>query len=626
MNLFSLYETPRYLCSVKKNLFQSLKSLAALLVPLVAGGCSQSGPTDLAEPAGSAAGTARIEATVRATRGGATRTALEADGRTVRWSAGDRIAVWASDGSSTALDAVPFALHTFGTEFSAADFTATIDPMAEGSYTYYALYPLPAGHDGTQVYFDLPARQRGRYDASADLMAAAPVTGGPLGDAHDAPEFVFRHLCHAFRIEVPGGRNLFGRAVRRLEITFPTEVTGRLSLDAAAPDAVPVLSDGSRTVVLDFGESGLTDTAGDYAWFFVAPVALDGEVLFRAYDGEGYQAASLTTHLNKSLEAGHTTPVTLTLPEARPLHRFLFRVEENRLGEELGTLTLRSDEPLFATPFGNEERQSVTLEADADGLFRAAVYADTHPAAELQGLNLAADFESENALLAGRTLTLPDGIAASGDHEVAVTVPYLFEEDFSGLAPSFESHTEYKGSDALDPDPIDLGEYGLAGWTGARVGGSEGLNLRIMSRVEMGLGIPNRRPGRVDSAPVSGLKEGRSVRVRVQFDYAGDRYNGVGGASGNPLISFGHTTATGAIGVGTEVENALFTDRVIGIDGHDNNTAFYGNTPHTETQEFDGCTAQTRLTWHITNNRGASFSANGNYWLYIDNIRVSIVH
>lgn len=602
-----------------------MKSRIALLVLLATAACSEGGPAGDAPLREPPAESERIVATVRAGRGADTRTALDSDGRTVRWSPDDRIAVWASDGSTHVLDALPFALYTFGTEYSVADFTATIDPMADGSYTYCAVYPVPTEHDGTQVRLELPVLQQGRYDAAADLMAAGPVAGPALGPTNEAPELAFRHLCHAFRIEVPEGRNLLGRTVRRLEITFPTEVAGLLSFDAADPDTAPVLSEGSRTVTLDFGDEGLTDAADDYAWCFVAPVALDGEVVFRAYDEEGYQTVSLATQMQKTLEAGHTTPVTLTLPAERPICRIAFRVEENRLGEELDSLHLTASEPLFAIPFSTGDRSSVTLAPDADGIFRTAIYTDTHALAGLQGLELGVAYESENALLPGHTLRLSDALVTNRTNDVALTVPYLFEEDFAGLAPSFELNSVFTSSDTANPDPVSLDSYGLAGWTGVRIGGSEGLNLRIMSRVEVGMFIPNRLAGRVDSAPIAGLKEGSSVRVRVQFDYAGDRFNGVGGASGDPLISFGHTTRTGAIDIGTGVENALFTDRVIAIDGNDDNSSFYGNTPHNETQEFDACTAQTRLTWHITNNRGSTLAANGNYWLYLDNIRVSIV-
>ncbi len=590
---------------------------------LLLGSASCAGPDDAA-PFGPAAG-GRTEAIIGAYRLPDTRTSLDPDGRTTRWSAGDRIAVWARN-AEFALDAQPFALHTFKGEYSAANFSATIPQMAEDTYTYYAVYPVPAQHSGTNVSFTLPSVQNGAYDGAADIMVAAPVMGPALAKTpREELTLAFRHLCHAVRIEIPAGRNRLGRPVKRLEIVFPAAVAGTLTFDAARPDAAPVLTDGTDTIVLDFPDEGLTDAEGTYAWIFIAPADIEGEITFHAFDGSGYQAAAIRTSVSKTFEAGHTTPIALTIPEARPLTRLDFQVAANNLGEELTQIRLAAAEELFVNPFSTKNATEASAARSADGIFRAEVYADAFPASALGGLPLTIDYESENALLRGYAIGLPAEIGAGNTVHVPMNVPFLFEEDFSGLNPSFEKNSEYTASDALNPDPIGLDEYGLAGWTGGRVGGKSGINLRICSRVEVGAWIPNRRPGRVDSAPINSIKPNRSVKIRVSYDYAGDRYNGTGGKSGDPVISFGYTTKQGNINIGDGLEHVLIDSRSIGIDGNDNNSQFYGNTPHNEQQEIADCTSETRLSWYITNNRGSSFAANGNYWLYLDNITVQIV-
>ncbi|MEG1406207.1 MAG: hypothetical protein RSC34_06325, partial [Alistipes sp.] len=86
-----------------------------------------------------------------------------------------------------------------------------------------------------------------------------------------------------------------------------------------------------------------------------------------------------------------------------------------------------------------------------------------------------------------------------------------------------------------------------------------------------------------------------------------------------------YTTTQGAIAVGDVITNKLIDGVAINIDGPDRNGTYYGNTPHHVSQSIPSCTPDTRLSWQVTNNRSSHFAANGNYWLYIDNIKVKIV-
>lgn len=561
----------------------------------------------------------KAEVTIGAYQLPDTRTTLDPDGRTTRWSVDDRIAVWAVNDAGFALDAQTFDLHTYKSEYSAANFSATIPhQMEEAVYTYYAVYPIPTRHEGTNVTFSIPSIQTGLYDGSADIMAAVPVAGPALTkNPHEELTLAFRHLCHALRIEIPAGRNRLGTPVKRLEVVFPAAVAGTLTFDAARPDLPPVLTDGTDTVVIDFPNEGLADTEGCYAWIFVAPTQIEGDITFRAYNTDGYQATAIRTTVSKQFEGGHTTPVTLTVPEARPITYLDFKVASNNLGEELTDIRLVAKAGIFVEPFQAADANEVSVAKNADGLFRAEVYADAFPASALGGLPLTVDYESENALLQGHALSLPAEIADGAAVNVSLHVPYLFEEDFSGVV-SFNYYDD-KGSasNASNPDAIELSDKALPGWTGSRIGASAGKALRVCCHYE-GAGFAyGRYDGRIDSPPMSGIKEGRSVKVRVSYDYDGGTTQS--GKDTSPAYDYGYTTNQDKLNGSTKIETQIASGIVLSkYNGYD-------NIGQTNTYEFDGCTLQHRLSWKISNNRSGWTSYFGDYFLYLDNIKVQII-
>lgn len=551
-----------------------------------------------------------LQVTIGAEQTSATRTSLDPDGRTTRWVSGDRIAVWAANPEGTyVLDGETFTLHTFNGTYSSADFAATISPMEpDATYTYYATYPLPTEHTGTQVTFTLPTTQSGAYDATSDIMVSAPVSGGALEAAPDNQTVLsFKHLCHAVRIEIPEGRNLLGRPVKRLEVVFPTEVVGTLGFDAATPEAAPTLSNGSNTVVIDLADDGLNDASGSYAWIFIAPVDLSGDILFRAYDAEGYQAAAIHTTVNKSLEAGHTTPIRLTVPEARPVTYLDFTVAQNNLGEELTQLHINASEPLFATPFSAADGTTLTLDRRPDGTFRAAVYADTHTAEALHNLPLTVDYESANVLLADRALTLPATIADQSTTQVPMTVPYLMEEDFSGITGDFGSNDS---GGLINYDAEALDGYGVPGWSISRAHANYHA-LCLRHYVAWGIDYP----ACINSAPLSAIKEGKSVTIQVSFNAAAEQ-NDLSCQIG------GYDSASKRYpGTGDPVE----------IDGGTisiaKNTTYAGydrlTTDAPSYQYTINATCTTGLRWKSN----ADLSGFASYYnAYIDNVRVRILN
>ena len=112
--------------------------------------------------------------------------------------------------------------------------------------------------------------------------------------------------------------------------------------------------------------------------------------------------------------------------------------------------------------------------------------------------------------------------------------------------------------------------------------------------------------------------------MHVEFDYASDLYEGTG-SGGSTTYWAGTTTNAGLLNGSNAIENVVLGETTIPRDGPGNNGTWYGSTPHTASYEVDGCGSATRLSWRVGVSRASSFAGNGNYWLYIDNIKVSIV-
>ena len=191
--------------------------------------------------------------------------------------------------SNYTLNAQNFSLAYFTPSYSTAVFNSTVADMPAGTYTYTAVSPVPESVSGTQVSYQIPAKQTGRYEGKWDILAADPLTADalPLFEQSDqmletppshAPRF--RHKCHALRIEVPAGRNIWGEPITRLVIDFPTEVVGTVSFDAADPSAPMSLTEGSKSITLDLN-TPLTDEAENYAWAFINPTTVSGDISLR---------------------------------------------------------------------------------------------------------------------------------------------------------------------------------------------------------------------------------------------------------------------------------------------------------------------------------------------------------
>lgn len=573
------------------------------------------------------------EVSIAASQAMATRTSLgEGDGsvgsaQEIRWEVGDRLALWAeAEGTSTfEFERVGFQLSTFNESYASADFLATIPAMAEGTYTYYGVYPEPTSGTGTTVSYTLPASQSGSYDPALDVMHAT-TTGNalaPFSKDHTLvpwaqPELNFEHLTHLVRIRIPEGKNYLGLRISRLEITFPQEVVGTLTFDVTDPVNSAIWSDLSNKIVVELDEERMIDAGDGFVWLHVMPTELDGEISFVAYNEAGVQAPEISASVQKTLLAQRITPIALTIPESpyAPLTYLNIREVANNLGEDWQTMTLSGYS--FIVPYTNTTTTSLQLTPLASKSYYVAVCAD--PAA-MGGASLPLQYESEHCLF-DDPITLPATVAANAITRIDKAVPYLLEEDFSAIHTAFENGTVHKTSDAGEYDAIALAQYGLEDWYGARIGGAVGQNIRICSRMEMGMWVTNKNTSRVDTPVLSKLKADANASIKVDYDYAGDRYEAVGDG-GFPVYSAGTTTSVVTAG-DDEIPSVVVSSVTLAIDGPNANGTYYGVTPHHNTFTATGCANTTRVSWYLTNNRAAGFAGNGMYWMYIDNVKVQI--
>ena len=548
------------------------------------------------------------EGKVRVTiKSGATdsRTSVAENGLSATWSNDDQIAVWASNGTTNVLNAQPFKLYYSIGNY--AEFTTDITPMGDGTFTYYSTHPVPATVSGTTATFPIERVQQGSFDGTNDILVASPASGLALENEDAEVSLRYKHKMHTLRMFVPDDVEGMGEPIRRIDITFPTPIVGNVSVDYTSATAPATLANGSEVVSIEIPEglSSSSDAARKYAYAIVFPATMnESDQISFAVRTDNFHAVQ--TFAARTLSEGGSTPVRLTCsPDNRTILRFT--IGNNFLGEEPTKVT-------FTAAIGEAVADAATT-FDKYGYYDL----DVTDLDGLAGQPITVTYESENAIVS-QQLTLPN-YAAGRVTDVELTVPYLLYEDFSTVG-DISSDDGYTSG-------FSTGSQGgvafLNGWSGARFGASAGTAIRIACRRETSADYP----ARTDSAPLSGLKEGANVSVSWTFDYSMDRQEG-GLALSMPLLGqyvyLGSTTTQGTISSGPN----FYTDKIDGQDGsfptnfYLNETGgSYTTMSHTHTYVLSGCGPTTRLTWLTTNEHKAG-TTNGTFWLYIDNVKVSI--
>lgn len=545
------------------------------------------------------------------------RTQIDGQGVNVQWADGDRIALWAEAADGTfAFEGVAFALSRYGTTGQEALFRGDIAPMDESGYTYYAAYPVPAAATGAsqEIAYEIPSVQDGAFHGEWDVMVAEAVTDAPglvAGDNSDAVTLHFHHQVHLLRIRIP--ENLLGEAITKLTLTFPTEVTGTLTVDIADPQAQPQIS-GSQSVTLEFAEP---KNAGDVVFATIAPVTLtEDDQIGIVATGSIYESQT-RTFPGKDFRPGHTTPIAYTVPEAEKILGTMLRFSlhdtgEATLGETVQRVWLEADGVAF-----DEGSAAKPFTVNAEGQYEILLPNGSEIPGQLNAAGaLTVCYDSEHATVTKR-LALPT-INTQAVNEIALPdVPYLFEEDFSGAsAQDYTSSTD------------ELSGIGLPGWGASRYEVQPGRAAFFMYVGTNTSSIDNRR-GRMDT-PFLPIKEGASVNIKVSYNIGAPivEVSGVW-----PFTSTSRWTVTCEFGVQTDTEGAISGDDAMSqvlesytpAEGGD----FSGALPQSVTDyPITGATGKTRLTWRASNYNKLSGSAPITaryFYVYLDDIRVSIV-
>lgn len=602
-----------------------------LSLPLAAAACS-SLPEEVAL---APAPTSTIHVSVEAAQQLSIRpyTQMDNDGITIKWLPGDQIAMWAINSSKNAAFAAhPFSLFHYNATFDNAKFTADIPVMADDTYSYYAVSPIPDATNGTQASYDIPSTQSGCDTLHYGVMVATPVQGESLqkGDNSDMVSLSFTHKVHVLKIRIPG--NQMGLPVSSLTLTFPVPVTGRLTVDAANPAAPAQLeaTDEGKVLTLKFNTP---KDVGDTVFAVIAPVELTSsdQIEIKAYTES---KESVPTHMaGKNYREGHTTPISLTIPELYRITRIVFSLDgdgTSTIGEKVNSFTLVGP---AGTDLGTGTNER-TYPLNADNSYEVSyegIFTDN-----LSGQPFTVKFDTDNTLTSS-SFTMPQ-IEADGRNEVdPFKIPYLLFEDFSTIQSFGRDDNPGVGGTTLangDKTVYDLSgpDFGLsAGWTGTRVGGLSGTAIRICGRWQGQTFATNRDAGRLDSAPLRAIKNGKSVKVRVSYSFKGGRwsYSASGTPNGDAVYSYGYTTKQNGMAGSVGIERELGSGIKLVNTKHSNSTESQTYTDINQSNSFEITDAANtvRLSWKVTSTMDNKpfFGSNANFWLYLDNVQVFIV-
>lgn len=588
---------------------------------------------------------------------GDTRTAINEDGQSISWEQGDKVALWALQGSSYTFQNQPFGLWFRTTDNSQAFFASTrVSSMPKGEYTYYACYPTPVSNNGTTATFTIPSVQDGKMSGGADIMVAQG-DGPALEKLYnpDAEDFIIdeglslnmRHLIHALRFYVPQAQWGFpeNETVERIIFTMPSSAvaaTGTVTADVASETAgLTMTNSGSNTVSLNLREPIAPSAANanggvsyDYAAAAIMPATYTGDLVVKVFSQT--KASQVTiANVNREMQAGHITPVGLNCSTVTDRPKMSFRIASNNLGEKPYKITLTSSDPntRWKTTDDHEYEYytgSESLTVAVGGGFD--IYYDEDVLSTISDKPVTVTYESKSAIVT-ETITMPS-MNIGTSYEIKLNVPYLFAENFDtfGADNSHWKETENSGS-------------WINGWSGNQWR-TDGTNMGLCSYTGdygyyNGIFIKNTFYatdtyfGRIDS-PSLPLKVGKNVNISITFDISlsDDADNGYascvyGYSTSTEAIVGGYTPYIGELisgleGAGTDVATARaamtrnMPNKIVGEATSNGNITTPFNISNTSNN--------IRLTWftEINNNYKERITSRW-FYSYIDNVKVQIV-
>lgn len=142
------------------------------------------------------------------------------------------------------------------------------------------------------------------------------------------------------------------------------------------------------------------------------------------------------------------------------------------------------------------------------------------------------------------------------------------------------------------------------------------LGVRIESWASLSTTIHH---GRVDSAPISNIKDGLRVNVNVSFNYSLN----IESNNFTPRFAYGYHESEGLINAKDGSNTALDNPADWDLTDPDGDGSYDSISKETN-YKIEQCSNKSRLVWDVYGD-SSDRAGNTNGWLYLDNIKVSIV-
>lgn len=588
--------------------------------------------------------------------GAQTRTEMLDNGLSAVWVADDQIALWAI-GSSGSYALSNQVFKTYGLDSQRGFFTTELaSAMPDDTYTYYCCYPVPSSViNGTTANLYVPTVQDGKVTGGADIMVADPVQRGALApvpepEDHSGMSMTMNRMMHQFRFYVDeGGEKLSGAAISRMKVSFPFAVVGNVQVELNDPTKSAVLTSGYNDVTLNLKEP-ITFEKGNYACMAFVPTKFSEEqsIQINAYTSDKIVKINPIDLCARDFKAGRSTPVRLIIQDVVDYPYIItFKVASNNLGEGVNTVVLNAPAGCEWEKGGSNVYHYTPghkITAGENIVFRFEDEAQYRAFSDKQ---VSVTYDSDNTLTY-QTVTVPN-LSEVNTTNISLAIPYLYYEDFSGIPSFSDGHDNPKtGANSDTYKGIkELSEYSsaLSGWYGSRIGGQAGMAIRICCRFEDVVGGSAYYKGRVYTPFLSNIKDRKTVKVSVSFRYGGAiaeaNYFWSPPPKENPLMFFGVNTEQsvtnpdavegglieGAAGLIGGVGFASWTDSSLNprpinaeeIPTSGGSYTSFNGTKNVSLEVDNGM----RLGW-VVSTHNTEDSTNGNYWLYLDDIKVQV--
>ena len=317
--------------------------------------------------------------------------------------------------------------------------------------------------------------------------------------------------------------------------------------------------------------------------------------------------------------------MSLVIPEPFRKTVIRFSIGGNNLGEAVQKLYIVDNNGSTIATFN--ANSSNTYEITHEGDIAKSNYLS------YSGKPFTARFESANAIVEQK-FTMPTITAYTTVVVPTFTVPYLLFEDFSG-AKSYDKNDAYTAgtnNDRTTTGYLLNGYMSTNGWNASRFKIEGGKSVRINVRYQSGGWVTERVCGRLDTPAMKGLKSGANVTLKVTFDagfYIPVGYNRDDSGSTNAFFMIGrHTNSESSAIDGTNqnnIDSACTVAHTSTNYGSGFGDSSFSSIFPTVSYNISGCTPSTRIVWWAcTQQDAAVIAANSCYYMYIDNIKISI--